>query len=183
MAAVLDAGPGAVVSHHSAARLWRFPGFIEEEIHVSWPRRGGTRYQPTLAILHGPGVLGPSHVTSACAIPVTTVVRTLFDLAGVVHPARLERALDNALSRRFTTTIALHELTSELALHGRPGSTVMRALMAERGTGYIPPESGLEARFLSLLRSNGLPEPARQVDVGGERWVGRVDFAYLIAGS
>lgn len=39
-------------------------------------------------------------------------------------------------------------------------------------------ESGLEARFLRILRAAGLPEPRRQVDVGDYRWVGRVDFLY-----
>ncbi len=109
---------------------------------------------------------------------MTTVARTVFDLAGMVHPARLERALDNALGRRLTSPVALREVTNDLAEHGRRGSTLMRTLLAERGATYIAPESGLEARFLSLLRSSGLPEPSRQLDVGGARWIGRVDFAY-----
>ncbi len=38
--------------------------------------------------------------------------------------------------------------------------------------------SGLEARFLRVLREAGLPEPRRQVDLGAECWLGRVDFLY-----
>ncbi len=177
MASALDAGPGAVVSHHSAARLWRLPGFVEDEIHVS-QLRGATRHRVDLALLHGPEMLPPSHVGVRNAVPVTTVARTLFDLAGVLHPGRLERALDNALARRLTTLAALRLVTAELAEHGRAGSTVMRAFLTEQGTDYLAPESGLEARFLWLLRSSLLPEPIRQLDVGGARWVGRVDFAY-----
>jgi len=177
MAAALDAGPRAVVSHVSAARLWRLPGFIEDEVHVSRPR-GGTRQPCQLGVAHEPRTLPPSHVTARDGVPLTTMARTLFDLAGSVHPARLERALDNALARRLTTATALRRATQDLAEHGRPGSTLMRTLLAERGTDYIAPESGLEARFLWLLRSNGLSEPDRQADVGGDRWVGRVDFAF-----
>jgi len=177
MAAALDAGSHAAVSHHAAARLWRFPGFAEDEIHVS-RLRGASRHRTGLSLVHGPEMLPPSHVGVCNAVPVTTVARTLFDLAGTLHPGRLERAVDNALSRRFTTIGALRAVTVELAEHGRSGSTLMRHLLAERTTGYVAPESGLEARFLWLLRSGGLPEPVRQLDVGGVRWVGRVDFAY-----
>ncbi len=177
MAATLDAGPRAAVSHHAAVRLWQLPGFVGDEIHTSRPR-GGTRRPTDLSVLHEPRALPVSHLTARDAIPLTTAARTVFDLAGAVHPGRLERALDNALARRLTTIAALERITADLAKHGRPGSTLMRTLLAERGAGYVAPDSGLEGRFLWLLRSNGLPEPERQVDVGGDRWVGRVDFAY-----
>ncbi len=177
MAAALDAGAGAVVSHQSAARLWRLPGFVDEEIDVSRPRRR-SRHATDLAILHEPRCLPLSHLADRGGIPLTRVARTLFDLAGAVRPGRLERAVDNALSRRLITIVALQRVTSELAEHGRAGSTLMRSLLAQRGVDYVAPESGLEARFLSLLRSGGLPEPVRQLDVGDDRWVGRVDFAY-----
>ena len=43
----------------------------------------------------------------------------------------------------------------------------------------MPVESELEARFVDLIRSAGLPEPIRQMNVGDESdWIGRVDFAY-----
>jgi len=177
MAASLDAGPRAAVSHQSAARLWRLPGFVDDEVHVSRPR-GGTRRPTELSVLHEPRCLAISHLTARNAIPLTTVARTLFDLAGAMHPRGVERALDNALGRRLTTIDALRDITRDLAEHGRSGSTLMRKLLAERSTDYIAPESGLEARFLALLRSSGLPEPRRQVNVGGAQWVGRVDFAY-----
>ncbi|MDQ3640247.1 MAG: endonuclease domain-containing protein, partial [Actinomycetota bacterium] len=49
---------------------------------------------------------------------------------------------------------------------------------ADRVEGYVAPESGLEARFLSIVQAAGLPLPVRQRDLGGEEWVGRVDFLY-----
>jgi very-short-patch-repair endonuclease len=53
---------------------------------------------------------------------------------------------------------------------------VLRDLLDERGDGYVPPASNLEARFASIVAEAGLPEMRRQVDSGGDRWVGRVDF-------
>lgn len=177
MEAVLDAGRKAVLSHESAGRLWSLPGFEPRSLDVT-RRRGGTRRPSALAHVHEPRSLPDGHLASVGGVPVTSVARTLFDLAGVAHPARVERALDNALARRLTTTSAVARITAELAEQGRTGSTLMRRLSAERDVSYIAPESGLEARFLSLLRSAGLPAPARQVDVGGDEWIGRVDFVY-----
>ncbi|MDQ2825736.1 MAG: endonuclease domain-containing protein, partial [Actinomycetota bacterium] len=107
------------------------------------------------------------------------VSRTLIDLAGALHPARTERAVDNCLAARTVTLGALRAAFIDLARPGRRGIALMRRLLDDRSDGYVPPASELEACFVALLRSHGLPEPARQVDVGDELgWVGRVDFAY-----
>lgn len=176
MTAALDAGRDAAVSHESAAALWGLPGFGRNIVAVTRPR-GGTRRPTLLATVHEPRLLPDHHVTSLDGIPITTVARTLFDLAGCVHPRRSERALDNALARELTSLTALDVLAGELVQRGRTGSGVIRLLMAERGPSYVPPASGLEARFVALLAEAGLPPPLRQVDVGAE-WVGRVDFLY-----
>jgi very-short-patch-repair endonuclease len=54
----------------------------------------------------------------------------------------------------------------------------MRAIVHARGDGYVPPASELEALGFAVLRAGGLPDPVRQLDVGGEHWIGRVDCAY-----
>ena len=43
----------------------------------------------------------------------------------------------------------------------------MRRLLDERAEGYVAPESGLEARFLSIVRAAGLPEPLVMRSSGG----------------
>ncbi|HJV08060.1 MAG TPA: DUF559 domain-containing protein, partial [Acidimicrobiales bacterium] len=107
---------------------------------------------------------------------LTTPARTIFDLAGAVHAGRAERALDNALARRLTSVEALQRVTDDVARHGRPGSALMRRLLAERLAGYVPPASNMEARFEAVARDAGLHAFVRQRDVGGEDWVGRVDY-------
>ena len=170
MAATLDAGTGAAVSHESAAALWRLPGFRSGPLHVS--RAAG---RSTLATVHRTHV-PEAHTRLFERIPVTSPGRTIFDLAGVLHPGRTERALDNALGRRLTTVTGLRTVTEELAGQGRPGSSVMRRLLADRAGVYVPPESNLEARFHAVAREAGVDSLVRQRDVGGEEWIGRVDF-------
>lgn len=177
MVAVLHAGEGAAVSHLAAAALWGVPGFSEERVEVS-RQRGAARHRSLPARLHEPRYLPEHHCTVRYGVPVTSVARTMFDLSARLHPQRTERALENALTRKLVTLKALHAVTIELVEHGRTGSALMRQLLADRGVGYIPPASGLEARFLALLAAAGLDLPACQVDLGGESWIGRVDFYY-----
>ena len=175
MAATLDAGSGAAVSHESAAALWRLPGFSGGLLQVC-RAVGRSAHQSTLAELHRTCWLPEAHVRLLEWIPVTTPARTIFDLAGVLHPGRTERALDNALARRLTTVTGLLQVTEELARQGRPGSTLMRRFLADRAGAYVPPESNLEARFHAVARKAGLHSLVRQRDVGGDEWIGRVDF-------
>jgi very-short-patch-repair endonuclease len=108
---------------------------------------------------------------------VTTPSRVLFDLAGIVHPARLARSVDDALAKRLTNVRALHALLDVLAQRGRAGIRAMRVVLAERPPGWRAPESHLEARTQQILRDGGLPPFERQVDVGDDDgWIGRVDF-------
>ena len=109
----------------------------------------------------------------------TRVARTLCDLAGVLRPAKTERAIDNCLAMGVVTPGTLQAAFVDLASRGRKGTAVMRGLLAHRSEGYVPPASELEARFRDLVREADLPEPVRQLDVGDdEAWIGRVDVAY-----
>jgi very-short-patch-repair endonuclease len=170
MAATLDLDAGGAVSHESAAALWRLPGFPICAVHVS--RRTGRSMLSTVHRTYLPD----THARLFERIPVTTPARTIFDLAGVLHPGRTERALDNALARGLTSIEALNRVTGELARPGRPGSSVMRRLLAARAGAYVAPESNMEARFQTVAKRAGLDSFVRQQDVGGEEWVGRVDF-------
>ena len=176
LVAVLDAGHEGVVQGVAAARIWQLPGFDGDHIEVTrLRRRARRRTDPRPA--HEPMLVPPHHRTSHRDVPVTTVERTLFDLMSAVRASRAERALDNALARKLTTLPALRSIGKELCRKGRPGSKLFRRLLADRGADFRPVESGLEAAFLALFRDAGLPEPERQVDLGGNGgWIGRVDF-------
>jgi very-short-patch-repair endonuclease len=175
MTAVLDAGAGAVLSHQSAAALWELPGFRLRALEVTSVRIGPRRDQ-RLAKLHLTRVLPAPHVTRNDGIPVTTPARTVFDLAAVVHPLRVKRALETAWSKRLLDGVGMAAVLDDLGKRGRAGTTVIRELLADRGPGYIPPDSGLEARFNDILIRDGQRPMERQVHVGGDTWLGRVDF-------
>lgn len=174
MAAVLDAGPGAVLGLTSAAWAWRLPGFsLRPLVCTRERRRSGST--PALARLHRPRYLPPNHLTEVQGIPVPTLPRLLFDLAGVLPLGRTARTLDTVLASSPALLPVLHRMLPELARHGRDGITAMRTLLGERPVGMRLPASALERRFEEIVRPLGI-RLRRQVDVGGAEWVGRVDY-------
>ena len=177
MAAALAGGTGSAVARRSAAALWTVPGFGRQPVDVMRVRR--RRHTPVGGYLKESLVLPDRHVTMLDAIPVTTPGRTLFDLAAVTHPLRVERALDNALAMKLVTLAGLHDLFGDLARRGRAGIALMRRLLDARGPGYIPAESELEMLFFETLEAAGLPLPERQLRVGDDEGaVGRIDYVY-----
>jgi hypothetical protein len=179
MAAVLDAGASAVVSHEAAAALWGLPGFPPGPLDVT-RRRTNTRMRPMLGEVHESRRLPEGHCTTVRGIPVTTLARTLFDLAGAdgISEGRVERAVDNALSRSPALLRRLHRMLDEIGARGRPGIALMRQILAARPAGYIAPASGLEARAIGILEEAGILVE-RQIDLGGGDWIGRVDLRVI----
>jgi len=175
----LAAGPSAAASHRSAAALLGIPGFERRgQVEVTTPRT--RRHRAADERVHRWRSFPAHHLTVVEGIATTRVARTLCDLAGVLHPGRLERAVDNCLAMGVATPGTLEAAFSDVASRGRKGTAVMRELLASRSDGYVPPASELEARFRDLVRGAGLAEPIRQLDVGDdEAWIGRVDVAYL----
>jgi predicted transcriptional regulator of viral defense system len=91
MAAVLAAGEGAVLSHRAAAALWSLYGAPASSVDVIVT--GRARSRPGLRVHRH--ALREDEVTERDSIPVTTVAPTLLDLAGVVTPRGVERAIDH----------------------------------------------------------------------------------------
>ena len=176
--ATLAAGPWAAASHRSAAALLAIPGFERRGTpEVTTPRT--RRHRDPGTIVHRWRPFPDDHLTVIDGLVATRAARTLVDLAGVVHPRRTERAVDNCLAAGSVTFGSLHATFVELAGRGRTGVAVMREILGDRDAHYVPSASELEAIFRELLLLAGLPDPARQLDVGdGQGWIGRVDFAY-----
>jgi len=172
--AVLEAGGGAVVDGRSAPALWGVPGFRESSVEVL-ALHGQKNHRLTAGVLRETRYLPASHMRRVDGIPVTSIERTLFMLAARESLKCTERAVDNALTLGLTTPERLWGMWAELAARGRRGTTAMRAILAERVRGYVAPASELEARFRDHLRAEGLEQPRRQVDLGAEGWIGRMD--------
>jgi very-short-patch-repair endonuclease len=164
MAAVLACGEDAVLSHGSAAALWGLRSSRAAKIDVTVPghRRRG---QGDLKVHHARH-LSPQDRTRRYNIPVTSLSRTLLDLAAIESAQRL-RTLIEASERLYL--FDMKTMTELIARsRGHRGLKRLKAVLAElRGP---PPEtrSGLERRFLEIVRAAGLPEPSNNVVVAGE---------------
>jgi hypothetical protein len=178
IALTLAAGPDAAASHRAAAALLQIWGFRRDVIEVTTPRPRRHR-DHDLGLVHRWRPFPAHHLTVIDGITTTRVARTLVDLAGVIHPGRAERAVDNCLSAKTVTFHNLRGVFYELASRGRAGTACMRKILEGRGPEFIPPASEFEREFVALLNAAGLPPPVRQLDVGDdEDWIGRVDLAY-----
>jgi hypothetical protein len=109
--------------------------------------------------------LPPDEITVHDGIPITTVPRTLFDLATILPERRLERALNEAEVLRLWDELSLVRLLRRYP--GRRGSRAIRAALERRGVGATVTRSELEERFLELIDRAGLPRPEVNVLVGG----------------
>jgi len=158
MAGVLACGNGAVLSHASAAALWKLLPPEDGRIDVSLPTRNGCRQRRGLRIHRCPSLAVsplptsglqkrlPRLVTVCAHIPVTIPERTLADLRGAVRPYLVRKA------------------TRQAEFLGLP--------LGEIETDRT--RSDMERDFLRLCRRHRLPEP--EVNVGVGRWT--VDFLW-----
>jgi very-short-patch-repair endonuclease len=149
MGGVIASGPGAVLSHRAVAALWELRNNAGAEVTVPSPRvaRSG------IVVHHS--VLPSDEVTTVLGIPVTTVPRTLLDLAAVLPRHQFERAVNEAEIRRLRDPLSLAELV-ERHPH-RSGIRVARRVLEALRAGTSVMRSELEARFREHLRASGLP--------------------------
>ncbi|MEZ5078469.1 MAG: type IV toxin-antitoxin system AbiEi family antitoxin domain-containing protein [Solirubrobacterales bacterium] len=138
LAAVLACGDEAVLSHRSAAALWRLVEPRRGDTHVTVPGRGGRKRQPRIR-LHRSSTLTTTDVTSRLGIPVTTPARTIVALRGTATAAEWRRAVRQAEVLGLRTGVD-------------PSA---------------PTRSELEDRFLGLCARHRLPRPEINARVGG----------------
>jgi very-short-patch-repair endonuclease len=167
MAAVLACGPGAVLSHVSAAVLWELLRPIDGPVHVTTPRTSGRARRPGIHLHRSPslkshpepspspscsqqegGRRGRLLTTHRHNIPVTSVARTLEDLqrTSFLEPHLLRRAIRQAEIKGYR----LEHVTTDRT------------------------RSDLETLFLAICRRYRLPHPEVNVKLG--RWT--VDFLW-----
>lgn len=174
MIGYLDAGLGMTLSFFSAAWLWRMYGFQPLPVHVTALRNINKR--AGAAIQHEPRRLFPSHLTTLHGFAVTSSARTVFDLAGVVQPQRTKRLVHAVVRANPRSLPQFHQMLDELAARGRPGIRVMREVLATLPIGSVPTDSGKELRFEEILEEAGERSLRRQVSLGGQELIGRVDY-------
>ncbi|MFN7149262.1 MAG: type IV toxin-antitoxin system AbiEi family antitoxin domain-containing protein [Microthrixaceae bacterium] len=156
-AKVLAAGPLAIAGARSAAGLWRLDRYRRNHLDLVVPTPAPRRIHGVH--LHESNALPNSERTVLEGIPVSTPIRTIFDVARYVSPTRLGAMLDDAVRRDLTTYREAQQRIGELSTRGRNGIATVRAMLKDRPDGSAVPDSPLESDARSLLRRAGIPEP------------------------
>jgi very-short-patch-repair endonuclease len=163
MAAVLACGPGARLSHQSAAELWRIRGRVGGPIHVAVPG-DVPRRRPGIAA-HRCLDRQPRRLHR---IPVADPISVLIDLAAEMPTDDVEDAVNEADRLDLIRTRRLRPaLNHELS---RPGVGRLKRILDAQT--FSRAANALERRFLSIVRDAGLPAPDTQRRLGRYR----VDF-------
>ena len=103
------------------------------------------------------GAPPPDEITVRDGIPVTTVPRTIFDLAAVASADQVEGALREAEYRRLHDALSLPDLLARYPR--RRGARKVRVALARRSEGAGRARSPLEEDFVPFLRRHRLPLP------------------------
>jgi len=162
-AGLLAYGDGALLSHRSAAALWGVARSRGSLVDVTAPEgRQGVERRKQLWIHRGK--LHAEDHTQHDGIPVTTVARTLFDLAEVLNTEQLEYAWEEA-DRLKRLRLRAVERVCERG-YGRRALKPIRRLLAD-ARAVRRTRSPLEDRFQRFCRAYELPPHSTNVDVLG----------------
>ena len=155
-AALLYAGPDAALSHQTAAWHYRLTPTQPNRIHVTTPRDRTSL--PSVAV-HRASVRTVHHDD----FRVTTVPRTLLDLAATMPFDDVRRALAEADYLHLLDPAAVER---ELG-RGRKGSKALRAALIAHLPELARANEGVEVEFLLLCERAGIPIPEVNVYVEG----------------
>lgn len=149
VAAALAAGSEAVVSHRSAAAIHRFPGVTIGNLpELTVHRDRNLRLQGVE--VHRVGPVTARDAVERRGVQVTSMVRTVVDLAPYVDSELLGAILDEGLVRRWWSVPDIYACLDRQSTW-RHGSRPLRRLLAVRRTLPVP-DSHLEQRVFGYLR-------------------------------
>lgn len=152
MAAVLACGSSAMLSHRSAGQLW---GIVPRSAIAPEVTRPGFFRQRPGVVCHRSSI-SPDEADELLGIPVTSVARTQFDLAGVLPKRGLERAMHEAEVKGLTDRLSLWDLLERYPR--RRGAANLRAVLGSKMPAGIT-QTEIEELFVELLDEYGLPRP------------------------
>jgi very-short-patch-repair endonuclease len=173
-AEVLAAGPGACLTHQAATSLWGIPGFrllptTVSQISGRATRRGRPRGTHDLV------EIPEQWVTRLHGIRVVRPELAAYQLCGVLSEDRAARTYDRFIAMRLLSVRSSLSCLHDLEKQGRDGTALYRSILKARGINYVAPATGIESRLNQLADEVGITL-RRQVNLGDERFDGRVDF-------
>ncbi|MDP1848075.1 MAG: type IV toxin-antitoxin system AbiEi family antitoxin domain-containing protein [Solirubrobacteraceae bacterium] len=168
MAAVLACGDRAGLSHACATALWEIRPYTGIYIDVTVPSRTGRSSRDRIR-LHRSSIFDADDITTHRAIPVTTIARTLLDVAVMLSEPALARTIEQTEIRRLFDLAAVEQTIARHPNH-RGVTALRRALALYRDDEFS--RSELEKAFLALCDAHGIPRPLVNHIVEGKE----VDF-------
>ena len=160
LASVLACGTGAVLSGAAASYLYGLVKGKPPPPEVTTP----TQRRPKGVITHR-GQVDRRDSTHYRGIPVTTVARTVVDMAGRSTPSELAELFHHAVVR---FRVKPHHVEAVLKRWpNAKGATTLRRVMNGDERALL---SVLERAFIALLDAHGLPLPGTNIPKGGH-WV------------
>ena len=164
LAALMVAPTGAIVSHHTAARLWGGIPPDSGDIHLSMPT--GNRQKTRGIRSHRRSLLSES--ATRHGLPVTTSEQTFLDLAAYCDLVQLVALGDSLVRAKATTPARVVEACAR--------SRARRAPLARKAAALVRAkvDSPMETRLRMLMVLAGLPEPVVNLELTDE--VGRLRY-------
>jgi hypothetical protein len=155
-AALLQAGPGAALSHGTAAWWWGLLRFPDKRIHVSQPGRSESTSR---VVIHH-----PSQVERVWhrGLPVTDVVQTLLDISPTASESAFRRSVAQADHLGLCSPDRIRE-----GIPGRRGCRRVRRAVDRHLPELAKTLSPLEDRFVLFCESRGLPIPEPNGAIAG----------------
>lgn len=179
-AAVLAAGPAAVVTHESAALLHGAERLPLHPITLTAPH--GSHHHLAGVFVHQIDDLVEPHRTSIGRLPVSSAARSVVELGATCSAEIVGRVADDLVRAGRTSYRAIELVLAQLTRPGKPGIVTVAEVLDCRGDGFIPPASELERMLFDTLAAGGLPPPVRQLPLPGRGTVtGIADGGYVDA--
>jgi hypothetical protein len=173
-AAAAALGPAAVVSHETAALLHGLSMLGPPPAVLAMTRPPGVGSRSARPGVHVYcAALPAEHVGGRLGVPVTTVARTVIDLARVLDFRSGVVVADSALQQKLTSD---KELKAVIAACQRWPGLRRAGQVVEFADGGA--ESPLESLARIVFRDGGLPPPELQVEIRDSEFIGRVDFLW-----
>ena len=174
-AILLTAPQGAVVSHHTAAALWRIEIPLVDRVqpvHLTVPPSSRARNRRDRSVHRG--VVDPADVVRMWSIPVTNPARTWRDLAAVL-PAAALLAVTDQLVDGYSSRADM-----EAALAARPSGRGAARARAVLPIADSLADSPMESVLRWLLHEARLPRPSLQHPIRDAtgRFLGLADMAW-----
>jgi hypothetical protein len=162
MRTVLATWPGAAISHESAALLHGFP-FVEAPAIIVSHHTRTTHHFPGVEVRRTHD-LDAWHVITIAGVRMTTVARTVIDLASTRTVRHMGVIVDRLVSDGMVELLEVEAVLSSTGRRGKPGTVTMREVLETR-VGEDRAGSVLERLGRKLIADAGLPAPISEYPV------------------